>query len=172
MLRTSALWGLGPLFRAGTEPSEVDVISGACLMMRRSVFDQLRGFSTDYFMYSEDVDLCFRARQAGFHNYYVPSAEVIHHGGGSTTKGGASNFSSVMMLESRWRFFLKTQSLLYGWMYRIGMLTMSLVRLCVAAVLLPLTWLTTERERWVGTWHKWNSRFRWALGLESWVRDY
>jgi len=68
--------------------SEVNVdagwLSGACLMMRRSTFDQLGGFDERYFMYFEDVDLGFRAGHAGLRNVYVPGAVVTHVGGETT----------------------------------------------------------------------------------------
>lgn len=60
-------------------------LSGACLMMRRSTFDQLGGFDERYFMYFEDVDLGYRAGHAGLRNVYVPEA-VVTHSGGETTR--------------------------------------------------------------------------------------
>lgn len=57
---------------------EVDWVSGACFMARRSVLDGLGGFDEAYFMYSEDVDLCWRARRAGWRVAYEPGATVTH----------------------------------------------------------------------------------------------
>src|SRR2546422_8923566 len=54
------LWRIEPLFSDREEPSEVEVVSGACLMIRRDVFETVGLFSEDYFMYAEDVDLCFK----------------------------------------------------------------------------------------------------------------
>jgi N-acetylglucosaminyl-diphospho-decaprenol L-rhamnosyltransferase len=59
-------------------------LSGACLMVRRSVFDALRGFDDSYFMYFEDVDLGYRIGKLGFRNVYEPSASVVHTGAHST----------------------------------------------------------------------------------------
>ncbi|MER3457620.1 MAG: glycosyltransferase family 2 protein, partial [Chloroflexota bacterium] len=55
---------------------EVDVVMGACLMARREVFEQIGGLDERFFMYSEEVDWCYRARQAGWRIYYVPQAEA------------------------------------------------------------------------------------------------
>lgn len=68
------------------EPSERPVgwLSGSCLLVRRSAFDQIGGFDERYFMYMEDVDLGDRLGRAGWLSVYVPSAEVLHHKGHST----------------------------------------------------------------------------------------
>lgn len=50
----SGLWGMAPLFQQGIAPREVEAISGACLMVRRHTFQQVNGFSEEYFMYAED----------------------------------------------------------------------------------------------------------------------
>ena len=68
------------------------------MMLKRSVFEQVGFFSEDYFMYTEDIDLCYKIRQAGYKNYFVPDATVIHFGGGST-QNRQSDFSVVTMRE-------------------------------------------------------------------------
>ncbi len=65
-------------------PVEVDWVSGACFLVRRSAFEQVGGFDESYFMYAEDVDLCWRLGQAGWTAAYVPAAEVTHRQGVST----------------------------------------------------------------------------------------
>ncbi|HZD64771.1 MAG TPA: glycosyltransferase family 2 protein [Acidimicrobiales bacterium] len=57
---------------------EVDWVSGACFLARRSVLETLQGFDEAYFMYSEDVDLCWRTRQAGWRVAFQPAAGVSH----------------------------------------------------------------------------------------------
>lgn len=59
-------------------------LSGACLLVRRSAFEQISGFDEGYFMYFEDVDLGFRLGRAGWRNVFEPSATVQHVGGHST----------------------------------------------------------------------------------------
>jgi N-acetylglucosaminyl-diphospho-decaprenol L-rhamnosyltransferase len=65
-------------------PVTVDWLSGACLLVRRSAFEQIGGFDEAYFMYAEDVDLCWRLKTAGWTVSWVPEAEVIHRQGVST----------------------------------------------------------------------------------------
>jgi N-acetylglucosaminyl-diphospho-decaprenol L-rhamnosyltransferase len=64
--------------------ADVDWVSGACLLVRRSAFDVVAGFDEAYFMYVEDVDLCWRIRQAGWRIGYEPAGRVVHALGGSS----------------------------------------------------------------------------------------
>ena len=70
---------------AETENSPVDVLSGAFMMIKREVFEQVKGFDESFFMYGEDIDLSLRITQAGFKNYYLGKISVTHLKGGSTT---------------------------------------------------------------------------------------
>ncbi|THG36052.1 glycosyltransferase family 2 protein [Glaciibacter flavus] len=59
-------------------------LSGSCLLVRRSAFEQIGGFDEEFFMYFEDVDLGYRFGRAGWRNRFLPDAEVTHTGGHST----------------------------------------------------------------------------------------
>jgi GT2 family glycosyltransferase len=73
------------------ETAEVDVLSGCCMMVRRSVIDQVGGaFDEDYFMYCEDVDLSYRIQKGGYKNIYYPEVNLIHYKGESTKKATLS----------------------------------------------------------------------------------
>jgi N-acetylglucosaminyl-diphospho-decaprenol L-rhamnosyltransferase len=92
--RTSLLTRLFPknplvrrLFPAAEElagPTRVDWISGACMAIRRLTLQEIGPMDGRFFMYFEDVDLCRRAREAGWLVYYLPQIEVLHHTGAST----------------------------------------------------------------------------------------
>jgi N-acetylglucosaminyl-diphospho-decaprenol L-rhamnosyltransferase len=79
-----------------TEPSERPVgwLSGSCLLLRRSAFDEVSGFDDRYFMYMEDVDLGDRLGKAGWQNVYVPSAEILHDKGHATGRDPARNLAA------------------------------------------------------------------------------
>ena len=64
-------------------------LSGSCLLVRRSAFDEIGGFDDDYFMYFEDVDLGYRFGKHGLRNVYEPSVKVTHSGAHSTTSDSA-----------------------------------------------------------------------------------
>jgi N-acetylglucosaminyl-diphospho-decaprenol L-rhamnosyltransferase len=78
------------------DPSERPVgwLSGSCLLLRRSAFEEICGFDERYFMYMEDVDLGDRLGRAGWQNIYVPAAEVLHHKGHATGRDPARNLAA------------------------------------------------------------------------------
>jgi GT2 family glycosyltransferase len=66
---------------------EADVLAGAFMMIRKDVLDKTGGFDEDFFMYGEDIDLSYRIQKAGFKNYYLAEACIIHFKGESTKRG-------------------------------------------------------------------------------------
>jgi len=70
------------------ELTEVEAVSGSCMLVRRAVIDQIGYLDEQFFAYQEDADFCFRTRQAGWKIMYVPQAAVTHLGGqgGSRTQ--------------------------------------------------------------------------------------
>jgi N-acetylglucosaminyl-diphospho-decaprenol L-rhamnosyltransferase len=66
--------------------SEADWVSGACMAIRRVAFESVSGFDPAYFMYVEDLDLCWRVHRAGWRVLHLPGAEVTHLGGASTAR--------------------------------------------------------------------------------------
>ena len=58
---------------------DVDWILGSCLMVRREVFDKIGLLDERFFMYTEDMELCYRAKKAGFRITYIPDAQILHH---------------------------------------------------------------------------------------------
>ncbi len=65
-------------------PTEVDWVSGACMMVWRQMLEETGLLDGRFFMYFEDADLCRRAREAGWLVYYLPNLEVMHHTGASS----------------------------------------------------------------------------------------
>ncbi len=63
---------------------QIDSVAGAFLMIPRIVGDKLNWFDEDYFWYGEDLDLCFRVKQAGYQVVYIPSVSIIHHKGAAS----------------------------------------------------------------------------------------
>jgi GT2 family glycosyltransferase len=67
-------------------PMEVDSLCGACMMIRREIYENIGGFDEDYFMYGEDIDWCYRIKQAGWKVQYYPKTQIIHYKGESTKR--------------------------------------------------------------------------------------
>jgi len=82
--KSSLVRGQFPAVVAAGAPVTVDWVSGACMVLRRRMLDEIGPFDTRFFMYFEDADLCKRAREAGWRVFYLPAVEVRHAAGGST----------------------------------------------------------------------------------------
>jgi GT2 family glycosyltransferase len=80
---------------------DVDWVAGTCMLLRRSDFDAVRGFDEGYFMYVEDVDLCWRLRQAGRRVGYEPAGRVVH------TIGVSSERTPYRMIAEHHRSLLR-----------------------------------------------------------------
>lgn len=65
---------------------KVDWVKGGLLMMRKDVFEKLGGFDEKIFMYTEDMELCFRAQKAGYNSYFYPDVKIVHKEHGSTNR--------------------------------------------------------------------------------------
>jgi GT2 family glycosyltransferase len=169
--RRSRLWGMAPLYEEGTAAKEAEAISGACLMVKRSVFEKVGRFSEDYFMYAEDMDLSYKIRSAGYRNYYVPAATVVHYGG-SSSEHTPTPFSAVMMPEATWRFLRKTGGPLHGLAYRLGMCASAVLRLLLLAVGSRLRPGERQNQTWQTSSRKWRSVLRWSLNRDMLVRQY
>lgn len=68
---------------------EVDHVMGAFFLIRRSIFKELKGFDEQFFVYLEDLDFSFRARQAGWSSFYLADAKARHKGGGTSERAKA-----------------------------------------------------------------------------------
>jgi len=68
------------------ESRSVDWVSGSAMWLRREALDDVGGWDERYFMYMEDLDLCWRLRRAGWHIRYEPAGSVVHVQGASTAK--------------------------------------------------------------------------------------
>jgi N-acetylglucosaminyl-diphospho-decaprenol L-rhamnosyltransferase len=79
----------------------VDWILGAALVIRLEAFEAVRGFDEVYFLYQEEIDLCFRLRAAGWEIHYAPVATVHHVGGASTTQRAAESFGQFVRSTQR-----------------------------------------------------------------------
>ena len=66
------------------ETHEIDSCVGAFLMIKRDIGDELHWFDEDYFWYGDDLDLCYRAKQAGYQVMYVPTVSIIHYKGAAS----------------------------------------------------------------------------------------
>lgn len=87
------------------QTSPVDILSGCCMMVRKSIIDQIGiAFDEDYFMYCEDFDLCCRIKELGYENIYYPATRIIHYKGESTRK---ATFNYIKVFYSSLILFIQ-----------------------------------------------------------------
>lgn len=124
---------------------EVDVLQGAALILRQSVLDKIGLLDETYFMYSEEVDLCYRLQQAGWRLYWVPQSEVVHYGGQSTRQMASQMF--VQLYKAKLMFFHKNYGRNTARAYKGILVLAAMVRLLFS----PLAYLYPRetRERWL-----------------------
>ena len=119
-------------------PIPMPTISGACFALRREDFEVLGGFDEGYFLHVEDIDLCWRARQAGGEVLFQPSAEVVHLGHTSLEHPLKVEFHKGVGLS---RYFIKRADTIQR--YIIAVLLAPLILLM--SVSRPLIWKITGR---------------------------
>lgn len=167
----SGLWGMRPLFESFNNPVEVEVVAGSCLMVYREAFEKAGFFSEEYFMYAEDLDLCYKMRQSGYRNYYTGGSSIVHYGGGSTKSTGKSFFSSVLMRESVKMFLRKSRGNVYSLLFVFAVQLASLTRIFLILAVYPAAILRfLDKKDLKNILKKWNSIFLWSIGSEDWVK--
>jgi hypothetical protein len=161
------LWSIGPLFSNEAKVVKVEVIPGACMLLRREVFAQVGMFSDDYFMYAEDLDLNYKLKQAGYTNYYVGEATIIHHGGRSSSRQKVSQWSTTMKYRAMTRYYRKTRGPLYEFMYRATMGCAAVGRLSLLGIAYVFGGFVWDRESIRFAADKWKAVVKWAVGRQD-----
>ena len=106
-------------------PQPIDWICGASMLIRPAVLESIGGMDENYFLYFEETDFCFRARQAGFPTWYVPEGRVMHIMGQSTSVTDLTKGPKRLpgyWFESRRRYFAVTYGV--GHAIRIDLVTL------------------------------------------------
>ena len=98
-------------FNSSTHPLEVAMITGADLMIRHDIWNELKGFDPHFFMYGEDADLCKRCKQLGYGVVAIPDAHIQHLEGKSFQE---SESHCRRILDGRFTYFNKHYGILYN----------------------------------------------------------
>ncbi|MEX2217573.1 MAG: glycosyltransferase family 2 protein [Phycisphaerales bacterium] len=101
-------WVVAPPAR--DEPHRADWVSGACMLVRRKVFERVGLLDDGYFMYYEEADFCRRARRAGFDCWYAPGARVVH----LVSQASGGKRLPKFWYDSRRRYFVKNHGRVYA----------------------------------------------------------
>jgi GT2 family glycosyltransferase len=113
---------------------EVEYLSGADMLIRKSVIDQIGFFDERFTSYCEETDFCYRVRhQTPFKLFFVPQAEIIHFGGASFKD--VREYQIKLMYSSYDKFFGKHHNVVYSWATRFLYALQYAIRYCVRAAL-------------------------------------
>lgn len=144
LFHLDVLWPYGTYRMADWDLDEhraVDVIQGACLILRQKALDQIGLLDEGYFIYSEEVDFCHRLQKADWRLYWVPQAQVVHYGGQSTQQVAAEMF--LQLYRGKILYFRKHHGRLAAQAYKLILLAATLTRLLIT----PLAWLERPPQR-------------------------
>lgn len=123
------------------EIHEVDVLSGAFMLLRKEAVDKIGMLDEEYFMYGEDIDLSYRITLGGYKNYYFPDTTIIHYKGESTKKGSLNYvriFYKAMVIFAR-KHFSRQYAGLFSFFIHLAIYLRAL--LALASRLVKKAWL-------------------------------
>lgn len=148
--------------------SVVSKLYGGCLMVRKSVLDQVGWFDERFFMYGEDVDLCRRITDAGWKLFYLSDAEIIHLCGGASGEA-PSNFSVLMKCESISKLMMKYHGNTGALLYRLVIFVGSIFRLLALSILKIVSSLskTSHDVDHQNTYRKYIAMIKWCVNLQK-----
>jgi GT2 family glycosyltransferase len=110
---------LGLLDRSPKNIEKVDWVKGGLLMIKKTVFEKLTGFDENIFMYTEDMELCYRAILNGYRTYFYPDISVLHAEYGSTNR----TFAIVNIYKNLLYFYKKHRTKFEYYLIKILLLS-------------------------------------------------
>jgi len=131
--------------------SDVDQPAGAALMTRASALKQVddNGFDENFFMYFEEVDLCYRIKQAGWRIVFIPTSQITHLGGRSAEQ--IPSHIRMMMLQSMFIFFKKHRSkgsnLAFKFILKPTAILRDMINIIIGSATYIVTLLTLDKKR-------------------------
>lgn len=96
----------GLLRFAKKQESYVDWVSGACMMVKKTLFEKIKGFDEYFFMYVEDLELCFRIKKDGYRTSFYPEIKILHKELGSSNR----SFAIINIYKGLLYFYKKHKS--------------------------------------------------------------
>ena len=142
------------------ETNEVDVLSGAFMLMRKETLDKVGLLDETFFMYGEDIDLSYRIQQGGYKNYYFPETKIIHYKGESTKKSSVNYvfiFYKAMVIFAK-KHFSQNNAKLFSFAIHLAIYmraSLSIVRRFIERISFPAVDLAVSlgglfllAERW------------------------
>ena len=142
-----------------TEPTDVESVIGAFMLIRRTVWDKLGGLDERYFFFLEETDFCLRAQRNGSRVVHLPHITTLH-GQGQTART-VSSAARIEYWRSRYIFFARNHSSFSRVLLMAGLLLRLLVDWLAGGLMTVLT--LGRSERWRGKWRVCSALWRWHL---------
>jgi len=131
------------LFEA-TTPQRVESMLGACLLVRRDALEDAGLLDEQFFIYTEEIDLCRRLQDRGWRLYWIPQSVIVHHGGASTTQVALRMF--VELYRSKVQYFRKHFGRRGAIGYKAVLVAAALPRMGLASVAMAVR--PAQRAKW------------------------
>jgi O-antigen biosynthesis protein len=150
---------------------EVDVLSGAYMMLRKETLEKTGLLDETFFMYGEDIDLSYRITKAGYRNYYFPGARIIHYKGESTRKSSINYvfiFYQAMIIFSK-KHFSGKNARLFSAMIRLAIYFRASIAVARRTFLKLAYPIADIALLWGGLWfikEYWASYVRFGIGSD------
>lgn len=125
------------------ETNEIEILPGAYLMIRKTVLDKIGLLDETFFMYGEDIDFSYRILLAGYKNYYLPSARIIHYKGESTKKGSMNyvyTFYNAMVIFAQ-KHLSQSNAKIFTFFIKIAIwlrASLAFVKRALSNIIIPL----------------------------------
>lgn len=138
---------------------DVEVLSGACMLLRSQTIKEINGFDEQFFLYGEDVDLCYRIRQNGWQIYYYPHSIVKHLAHKASEK--STDFSPfAVSCRSMYLYFHKNKGMISAISYRVMVALTSALWIFIYTI--TLRFLQKKPLRKLNIYHDF-FKLKWAL---------
>ena len=145
-------------------PSEIELASGACMMIRGSAMRDVGNLCEDSFMFLEDLDYCFRLREKGWKIYFCPDAAITHKGGQSSKD--LLPMVRAMSCDARYKFFRMHRGARSAGLLRAMVVVAMTVRFAAYSLIILPTW-GERRQRLRFSLAEFRHTLRWGLTLEE-----
>lgn len=153
---------------------QVAWLVGGCMLFRNELLLEIKGFDENYFMYGEDLDLCYRLKKKELKAYYLPNISMLHYHGASSKKQKRHYFSAVMQRESVHKFMRIHYGRLTAFLYRCVWIFCGSIRVVVCTMVYMISLLMAKnRFRQISlSLEKYIRVLSWGLGFEKWTKRH
>ena len=152
---------------------EVECLSGACLVVKRRVLDEVGYFNERNFMYMDDIDLCYRIKKSGWKIFYLGKYHVVHYAASSSKKRKDPFFSSILIKDAVYRFMEIHYGQPSAFLYRVAVFLTSFERMFISGFIdllklilrldIPVSGIEMIRKNF--------RTLKWAINMETWIND-